>query len=151
MDKLSFLKDELPTLMAKLKAGDKGNWGVLTAQGMVEHLGDALREANGKTPIKTLTPPDKLEKAKSFAMSDKPFKENTKNSMMSAEPAQLNFISIDAAIVDYQKEIKAFIKHFKGKEESTLPNPFFGDLNFAEWTHLLHKHATHHCKQFNLL
>jgi hypothetical protein len=33
----------------------------------------------------------------------------------------------------------------------TTRNPFFGDLNFAENVHLLHKHALHHLRQFGVV
>lgn len=150
MNKIDFIQNEMPLLMSGLAPDTKGNWGVLTAQGMVEHMSDSVREATGKVELKILTPPEKLKSYKGFAMSDMPFSENTKNSKMPVEQAPLRHKSISEAIAEYREEVASFLTYFKEKELSTLPNSFFGDLNFVEWTHLLHKHAKHHCKQFGL-
>src|SRR5437763_1551079 len=73
----------------KLKAGDKPQWGVLSAQGMVEHMTDSIGIAWERLKEPMQTHPESLEKAKGFAMSDKPFKPNTKNTYMSETPAPL--------------------------------------------------------------
>jgi hypothetical protein len=151
MEQLTFVQNELPKLFGKLTPETKGAWGVLGAQGMVEHMADSIREATGKLTLTVLTPADKVEGAKSFMMSDKPFKENTKNIKMAETPAPLRLANLTEAIAEYNSEVLDFIAYFKGKEETTLPNSFFGNLNFAEWTHLFHKHGMHHCKQFGLV
>ena len=150
-EKQDFLKEQLPQLFSTLNAVAKGKWGVLNAQQMVEHLSDAVREANGKTPKKILTASDVLPRAKAFMMSDKPFKENTKNAEMSEVPAAVKQPSIQAALAELQNEIKDFFIVFEKEPAKIITNPFFGDLNFDEWTHLLYKHTTHHCRQFELI
>jgi len=55
------------------------------------------------------------------------------------------------AINEYNKQVTAFITYFENNKGTTLTNPFFGELSFEEWTHLLHKHAVHHSKQFGLI
>jgi hypothetical protein len=95
------------------------------------------------------TPPQFLEKAKSFAMSDKEFKPNTPNSILGETPAALRKNNISDALNELQNEINSFIDYHNANASLTITNPFFGDLNYAEWLHLLHKHAIHHLKQFN--
>ncbi len=65
-------------------------------------------------------------------------------------PAPLRFSTIADAVADYENEVSGFIKYYKPDPEKIVTNPFFGDLNFEEWLHLLQKHATHHLKQYNL-
>jgi len=151
MNKLEFLRKDFPELLKGLKPEAKGNWGVLNGQQMVEHMSDSVREATGKQKLEILTPADKVEKIKEFAMSDKEFKPNTKNSKMPETPLPVRNNTMQSAIKEYEKEIHDFIRYFEINQGASLPNSFFGNLNFAEWVHLLHKHASHHAKQFGLL
>ena len=151
MDKLHFLQNEFPTLVAKLKADTKGSWGVLNAQQMVEHMSDSISFATGKNNQALISPAGKVDVFKSFAMSDKEFKPNTPNSLMSEIPAPAKHNNMEASIDELKTTINDFVNYFESNKGATLTNPFFGNLNFEEWTHLLHKHAVHHCKQFGLL
>ncbi len=54
-------------------------------------------------------------------------------------------------IEELKNELHLFVKAFEGLDSKTMMNPFFGNLNFEEWTHLLHKHFEHHCRQFGLI
>jgi hypothetical protein len=151
MNELNFLKTEFPNLLHTLKADAKGKWGVLNAQQMVEHMSDSVHFATGPLGTKIVTPADKLERAKHFAISDKEFKPYTKNTMMAEIPAPVVHANMELAIKEFENEVTAFINYFENHKGATLTNPFFGDLNFEEWTHLFYKHAVHHSKQFGLL
>lgn len=150
-EKLNFISNTVPKLLLQLSAEAKGKWGVLNAQQMVEHLINSVRNANGKSIEKLITPIDNLERVRSFMLSDKPFKENTKNVQMSDIPTPAVMESMTQAIDQLSIESQDFIKAFENNSLDTFTNPFFGDLNFEQWTHLLNKHFEHHCRQFNLL
>lgn len=149
--KEEFLKTQYIPLLKKLSGIEKGNWGVLSAQGMVEHMSEAFAQASMKIVHALHTPPEQVERMKSFALSDKEFKPNTKNALMSDEAAPLRNKDMLTAINELEDEIKEFIGFYEHKPEQKVTNPFFGDLNYEEWVHLLHKHAIHHLKQFNLI
>ena len=151
MDKLNFLKIEFPKLLKTLSPDAKGNWGVLNGIQMVEHMTYSVHFATRSQGTKLMTPTDKVDGAKSFAMSDKEFKPNTKNTMMSEVPEPAKNATMQEAISEFENEVSAFINYFENNKGTTLTNPFFGELNFEEWTQLLSKHAKHHCKQFGLL
>jgi hypothetical protein len=151
MDRLAFLKIEFPKLLQTLKADAKGSWGVLNGIQMVEHMSYSVHFATGPQGTKIMTPADRLEGSKSFAMSDKEFKPNTKNTMMSDVPEPPKNATMQEAIQEFENEVATFINYFETNKGVTLTNPFFGELNFEEWTQLLSKHAKHHCKQFGLL
>ncbi|MCE3280031.1 MAG: hypothetical protein K0S44_2222 [Bacteroidetes bacterium] len=151
MDKLEFLKSEFPKLLRTLSPEVKGAWGVMNGQQMVEHMAESISFATGKNNQSLHTPAEHVGKYKEFAMSDKEFKPNTKNALMAEEPLPVQKKNMQEAIADLEKEINNFISYFENNKGATLTNSFFGDLNFEEWTHLLHKHAVHHCKQFGLL
>jgi hypothetical protein len=146
-----FLKHDYLPLLKKLKGDEKGNWGVLSAQGMVEHMSESIAIASMRIVHALHTPPELVEKMKSFALSEKEFKPNTKNALMSDDAAPLRHPNMEAALKELQTEIDEFISFYEHKPEQTVTNPFFGKLNYEEWLHLLHKHAKHHLKQFNII
>lgn len=151
MDKLNFLKNEFPQLLKKLDPNAKGAWGVMNGQQMVEHMAESISFATGKNNQALHTPAEHVEKYREFALSEKEFKPNTKNALMSETPAPATKASMQEAIAALEKETADFIRYFETNKGATLTNSFFGDFNFEEWVHLLYKHAVHHCKQFGLL
>lgn len=149
--KINFLTVEFPQMVATLNADAKGKWGVMHAQQMVEHMSYSIRIASGTIPKNILTPPESLEKAKTFMMSDKPFRENTKNIELPDYALPLTQPDMASAIEEYKDELLVFFQTFEGNADKTITNPFFGHLNFEEWLHLLAKHALHHARQFGLV
>jgi hypothetical protein len=148
--KEQFLKEDFISLLKQLSDNEVGLWGVLTPQGMIEHMTDAVKNAYGRIKLTLQTKPELLERMRKFVLSDIPFKENTKNALMSETPAPLRNSSITEAIWELEKEIGHFVDFYKEHPEHKEMNPFFGELNYKEQLHLLHKHAQHHLKQFNL-
>lgn len=146
---LFFTQEYIP-LLKKLNGNEKGKWGVLSPQGMIEHMTDSIGIASKRVEHPLQTPETILEKVRSFALSDKEFKPGTKNSLMTEEAAPLRNFSIEAAITEIDREIKSFVDFYKKNPNAVVMNPFFGDFNYEQWLHLLHKHALHHLKQFNL-
>ncbi len=149
--KEQFLQQELIPLLEQLSDNEVGVWGVLSPQGMIEHLSDSVGYAYGRLQYeKVVTPPEYLEKARAFVLSDKPFKQNTKNALMPDEPLPLRLGSITEAIEELRREIKAFTDFYAANPGHQQLNAFFGEFNYDEQLHLLHKHAQHHLTQFNL-
>ena len=149
-EKINYLEIEFPEFLQTLDANAKGKWGVMNAQQMVEHMSYSLRDANGKSAKRTITPAEHLPKYKEFAMSDKPFRENTKNAELPETAIAVKHTSMQNAIDEMKQEWIDFKKAFETNPTKTITNPFFGDLNFEESVHLLHKHAMHHAKQFSV-
>lgn len=151
MSKLQFLLQEYAPLLSSIDESTQPLFGKMNVQQMVEHMSDSVQIANGKV-LKVNTQPNELtEKMKAFMMSDRSFKDNTPNPEMPAIPLPLRNSTMEEAIEELQNELKVFENYFIQNPSITLTNPFFGDLNFAEWTHLLHKHATHHLRQFGVI
>jgi hypothetical protein len=55
------------------------------------------------------------------------------------------------AIAELQMEIDDFFRIYSQAPGLRNTSPFFGELNFEEQVHLLHKHAMHHARQFGLM
>jgi hypothetical protein len=122
----------------------------MSVQQMVEHYGgDAVRNASGKLKFETVhTSSEKLVMMREFLMSEKPFKENTKNPLMDALPSPLQYNTFQAAIGALHQELIYFFRVFEKDPSFITRNPFFGDLTFDQNVQLLFKHALHHLRQF---
>lgn len=145
-----FLKEKFIPALKKIAPETKGNWGVMSPQQMVEHFGDSLANAYGKLVLPYVTTPERKEALHNFLMSDIPFKENTKNPIISETPHAPRFSGLEEAIEKLQKRIDIFFETFEKNPTLTTTNPVFGPLNFEQNVHLLYKHAKHHLKQFGI-
>jgi len=149
--KEQFLKEEYLPLLKKLKGDEKGNFGKLSPQGMIEHMSDAFGNAYGRIHQPLHTPDNMIQRYRDFALSDKPFKENTPNAYLGPEPEPLRKANMSEALTELEGEIKAFFDFYSSNEGAIKLNPFFGEFSYNDWLHLLHKHARHHLKQFSLI
>ncbi|HUC83470.1 MAG TPA: hypothetical protein VMR70_21335 [Flavisolibacter sp.] len=150
--KAEFLRSRFVPLLQQIASDTKPAWGKMTLQQMIEHFADSVRIASGKTVhTDVLTPPEYLDKMRAFVESDKPFKENTKNSLMPEIPAPVRNPSKEEALKELKQEIEFFFTVFEKNNLQVTRNPFFGDLNYEQNVQLLHKHALHHLRQFSPL
>lgn len=148
--KKNWLKSEYTKRLAELKPDAERLWGKMNVQQMIEHMSDYIRIANGRTPIEVITPEADLPKMQGFLMSEKPFRENTPNSLMPDTPVATRHNTQEAAIEELQGEIDHFFDTFNKDKELKIANPFFGYLSFDMQVQLLHKHAWHHLRQFGM-
>src|SRR6266487_777129 len=118
---------------------------------MVEHFSGALQQANEKRALPLHTSMEHLSKFRQFMLSEKPFRENTKNPLMGELAPPLKNNSMQEAIDELQKELNYFFSVFETNPNLITLNAIFGDLNYEQNIHLLHKHAQNHLKQFGLI
>lgn len=152
-EKLNFIRSGILPLLNGLATEDKGKWGKMNGQQMVEHLSAIFRISSGKLNLPLVTPLENLPKYKEFLMSEKEFRENTKApaQYIPDEPIPLKFANMQEALRILEKSIGEFFTSFSVDEEKKTLHPVFGELNFAEWVQLHHKHVNHHLKQFGLI
>jgi hypothetical protein len=150
-DKLKFLESDFPKLLRTLAPDKPAEWGVMNLQQMIEHMSESIAQSYGKIKYPLATAPELLPKVKEFMMSDKPFRPNTKNVLLSEVPPPPKRTNAAEAIEELEEEIRSFISYYAENKNAIVQNPIFGGLNFNEWVHLLHKHAVHHLKQFGIL
>jgi len=149
-DKENFFISDYPLLLDKISPDKNPDWGVLSLQGMIEHMTDSIGVAWKRIQQPQQYSDEITAKSKAFMLSEKPFKPGTKNSLMSEAPAALRCPDLSAAKRELISEIQNFIEFWKKNPNEKVINPFFGNLNYEEWLHLLHKHAFHHLKQFGI-
>jgi hypothetical protein len=151
-EKTEFLKYRFVSLLKQIPTETPPQWGKMALQQMIEHFSESVRIASGKT-VHTdfIFPPEQLKKYRDFVLSEKPFKENTVNPLMPEVPAPVINVSTEEAINELQKELNYFFSVFEKNKLQVTRSPFYGDLNYEENIHLLHKHALHHLRQFGVM
>lgn len=141
---------DIPQILSKLEPDTKAEWGIMSAQHMIEHLSYGMRFCNGKSLQKLHTPPEQLENFRSYLFSEKEFPVNYPAPYVSGLP-QLRFSSLNEAIEVLLGEIEDYQAHFKANPDDTPLNPVFGVLNYEQWEHFHAKHFGHHFRQFRLM
>ena len=151
--KLQFVTKDCLPLFRSIKADATGNWGIMNAQQMVEHLAAFFDVSTEKIKFPLVTPVEHLPKYKEFLLSDKEFRENTKApvTVIGEEALPLRFASMQEALQNLEKSIVYFDLFFKDDAEKKTLHPVFGELNFEEWVILHYKHVRHHLKQFGMV
>lgn len=150
MNKLAFLQGEYLELLKGINKDEPPVFGKMNVHQMIEHMSYAFRQASGLIPLPSQQDEETTAKMYRFMMSDKPFRDNTPNPYLPDEPEPTKQPSISDAIQALKKDIAEFVRTFEQDPHRRILNPFFGDLNREEWIHLLHKHAWHHLRQFNV-
>jgi hypothetical protein len=140
---------EIIQKLDKLKPDSKPLWGNMSAQRMVEHLTDTIKIASGKTKFPLEIPEDKIEKMQAFLESDKPMARNIEVPFAKKD-TELRHEEIELAIDEFLLEWIDFEEHFAEDENRTEPHPYYGNLNFEQWSRLHAKHLTHHFEQFGI-
>jgi hypothetical protein len=122
----------------------------MNLQQMVEHMQAAVDLASGKIKYEgDFISPDP-SRMKAFLMSDKPFRENTKNPFLPEEPTALRNHTLQGAIGELQASLIDFSNAFESEPGKRVFNPIFGELDYEGQTLLLYKHALHHLRQFGV-
>lgn len=140
---------EIIQKLDKLKPDSKPLWGNMSAQRMVEHLTDTLKIASGKTKFPLEIPEDRIEKMQAFLESDKPMARNI-DVPFAKKDTELRHEEIELAIDEFLLEWIDFEEHFADDENATELHPYYGNLNFEQWSRLHAKHLTHHFEQFGI-
>jgi hypothetical protein len=150
IQKADFLKNQYTKVLASLSADAPRKWGKMNVQQMIEHMSEYVRIASGKVTLPSVTPEEHLPRVQAFLESEKPFRENTPNSLMGDDPTPVKHTTIQEAINELQAEIDYFFTVHEQEPGRTTPSPFFGVLDFDHQVQLLHKHSTHHLRQFGM-
>lgn len=153
MYKSAFISTELFILLQQLRADSKPKWGKMNAQQMVEHLIDFVDLSVEKIHYPLAVPEEDLPKYKSFLMSEKQFRENTKapKTVLGENPLPEKLDSLQSAVLQLKISVADFFSFFAGHSDKKTLHPAFGWLNYEEWLILHFKHISHHLRQFELI
>jgi len=143
-------------LFDKIQENDKGQWGIMSPQNMVEHVGGLLyATAMGKNLSQLALPTDQAAKMKNrFFGAYYPFPRNVKMPGTQDKPATappLRYASLTEAKEKLQGATKKFITQYEANPAQVLIHGYFGDLTMEEWLQFHVKHVEHHLMQFSAL
>jgi len=142
-------KNLVSSKLLQIKKDISPLFGKMNGQQMIEHLSFVLQISNGMVDADCHVSIEKSSKRKPFLDTDGELQIGFKASMLSEEPNELKFNSIEEAINDLCAQIDNFKTHFETVKAEN--HPFFGELNFKYWQKFHVKHFTHHFKQFGLI
>ncbi len=138
-------------LVSKANENMPAQWGLMTAQHMLEHLILPLQFSRGLFEVPLVTPADKVEKVKRIMLlSDAPLKRDFAAPFLKPGLQELKFGSFEIAKKELIVEIQAFLAFWEANPSSVFVHPIFGELNRDDWYIFHRKHFTHHFTQFAL-
>jgi oxepin-CoA hydrolase/3-oxo-5,6-dehydrosuberyl-CoA semialdehyde dehydrogenase len=149
------IKACLPAL-ANLKADAVPQWGVLSAQGMLEHLTLGIKIGNGSLAPRGAVPYDEYDEARKqqvaiFVASEAPYARNIMNPLMQDKPFQTRKPNLEAAKDWFREELDLFFRYWEENPDATRLHPTLGPLPRDDWYRFEYRHIMHHFGQFGLL
>ncbi|MDG1334044.1 MAG: DUF1569 domain-containing protein [Crocinitomicaceae bacterium] len=147
-----FLSPDLETFLGKinnLSADTCAEWGVMSAQQMIEHLSNTIDLSTGKIKGVLSIPEDKVERALTYLHSEKPFPKGVKVAYAPEKP-KLRNEDLETAIDELTMKWIAFEEYYHDNPEAENMHPVYGVLGYEGWLRIHSKHFTHHFLQFNL-
>lgn len=150
INKKQFLKEELPKLLQDLKPDTEPNFGLMTAQHMVEHITYVV-----KTSLKRYgdpeNPPTKRQLGfQKFIASGAVFQHRPSDKTKADLPT-LKYTSLEEALKQVPVAIDRFYNHFEADPAWKAYSPFFGEMSFEQMELFHYMHLRYHCWQFGLL
>ena len=144
--------DILPAL-EKLTPETPANFGVMTAQHMVEHLIVLMKISTGKLQVPLSRSEESAETFKQqLIYTDMEFPKGVKaKGIPEDKPLPLRNENLETAIAKLIAEIDDFHSFFKDNAEQKTLHPVLNWLNYDEWKIFHSKHFTHHFEQFGLV
>ena len=131
----------------KLTPESKGLWGKMTVDQMLSHCQAPMDFAFGETPMKANFLMQLLGKMfKGKILNSNEFKKNS--------PTAPAFIRTE--VYDFDETKNGLIERINRFSElghnaiKTTKHPFFGEMNYDEWSKMHTMHLDHHLKQFGV-
>lgn len=143
-------------LLDTLTSETKGNWGVMDAQNMVEHIGGIFfGTAKGTTNMSLVLPPEQAARAKAgFFSRYYSFPKGVKMPGAQDQPATApphRYASFEEALQKCKAASDLFVQACQANPTVTSVHGYFGDLTMEEWLAFHIKHVEHHLMQFGIL
>jgi hypothetical protein len=152
IDQHDFFVHRVPEIIDALTGEEAPEWGILTAQHMVEHLIFPLKFATGELKVGAVVPPEKQARQREFLMSPYAMPRNFKMPLLPADTLPpLMGKSLEESKELLMNTVKAFLDRIDHPDFKTEYHPIFGDLDKSGWLAFQYKHFHHHFTQFALI
>lgn len=145
-------RKELNALLDKLTENTQGQWGLMKAQNMIEHLALVMQHTNGKKQAPQRTTDEEAKKMKDMMIyTDAEIPQGLKSPLAGETADPFTYASLDEAKKHLNDELDEFENCFAANPSATFIQPRMGALTHDEWIIFHNKHFTHHFKQFGLV
>ncbi|MEM9327464.1 MAG: aldehyde dehydrogenase family protein, partial [Bacteroidota bacterium] len=142
----------IETHLAKLKEDTQPEWGLMTAQHMVEHLEYFIRLAMSQEPLEVITPEKHMEKVQDSLWNYKPMPRGFDHPLLrKGETEDLKCDDLEAAKQALLASWEAFQAFSREHPSVKTTHSVFGSLDWEQWELLNRKHFDHHFRQFGLI
>ena len=147
IDYKEFLTVQVPAMLKDLKADASPQWGMRTAQHMLEHLAKITKSSIRQLGEPPAEATEGQQKFKHFVNS-KAFR---KNETKAGKLEPLYYGSFEEARAAALESLHRFYNAFEQNPDLQPYNPIMGALSFEELQRFHNKHFRHHFVQFGLL
>ena len=135
-----------------LTESTKAQWGLMTAQHLVEHFEFFNLMGLGDIKGEVITPEERIEKYQDSLWNYKPMIKDFQHPILrKGETEDLRHEDLAKAKEAYWKSYERVQSYYKENPEGKLLNPVFGMLDKYEFKLLNRKHMNHHFEQFGIL
>ena len=149
---MPYTKESVTTALLGLTETSKPEWGIMTAQHMVEHLEWFYQIGLGKITVEQSTPDKYIDKMQASLWDFKHLPREFQHPLLRKDELEdLRYESLEEAqkaLLVGMDEAAAF---YEANPEGHLANPVFGNLDEYDWELYNQKHAHHHFIQFGLI
>jgi len=137
--------------LGKLLSNTQPEFGIMTAQHMIEHLILTIKLSYGRVTIPDFEPNEKqLAQKNALINSDMLFPKGIKAPGLPDQLMDLKYPNLDSAIEQLLKSISEYHRTFNEEKSLTTTHPRFGKLTYDEWEKFHSKHFEHHFGQFGI-
>jgi oxepin-CoA hydrolase/3-oxo-5,6-dehydrosuberyl-CoA semialdehyde dehydrogenase len=151
MKTTTFIAETLPQLLAKLQPDTPAQWGMMSAQHMVEHLSTVLMLGAGKINVPILLPEEKIQANYERTIVQKmPIPKNLRVAVVPATPGPLEFPNLSEAVAFTLACAQEFLHFWENNPQAKVNHPVLGSLHQADWLYFQCLHLQHHLSQFGL-
>lgn len=146
----NFIQKEALEFLKELNSERQAEWGVFTAQAMVEHLAFTFHYSKNNDSAR-LVPEEKLARSVAFLWSDRILPKFVTFPNSDAQSPPHKFADIHKAREILAENINGFYQYYQAYPENSAMHPYFGILDFNAWEQFHFKHLMHHLTQFGLI
>lgn len=152
-DSLKKINHYLQLIDTELTNEHAPKWGLMNAQQMVEHLSLVVLGSIGKWGRVFTGNEERAAKMKTnfFAVAYPFPKSVPMPGSTGTAPPPLRATTMEGSKDLLKKTVEKFLHHYEENPTDEVQHPYFGLLNFAEWTNFHLKHFEHHLMQFGLV
>ena len=142
----------LENKLSKLREDTKPEWGIMTAQHMVEHMEHMYKMATNEIKVTIVTPEEHLEKYEDSLWNHREMPKHVKHpDLKVGKTEDLRYENLEAAKSALIEAYDNYELFFSENEGIKTDNTVFGNLDKFHWDLLSRKHYYHHFKQFGLV